>query len=188
MTPIVSPQAGLPRHSGGDHMKYELLYMVPSRYTDAEVADIQKKVDGLIAQAGGTVSKEENLGKIRLAYPIKQTRHGTYVLVYFDAEGNSVRTLDEQLRLTGEVLRHMTIQAPAGAEAQKRELQSYVAPLSEEESESKPLSPRPRAAMAPVPIQAPMAPPMKPEKSMSIEELDKKLDEMLESDDIIGNV
>jgi len=168
-------------------MKYELLYIVPSRYTDAEVADIQKNVDGFIQQAGGTVAKEENLGKIRLAYPIKQVRHGTYILVYFDAEGSGVRALDEQLRLTDEVLRHMMLQAPVGAEAQKWELQSYVAPLSEEEGESKPVS-RPRPAMAPVPIQAPMAPLMKQEKSMSIEELDKKLDEILESDDMIGNV
>lgn len=172
----------------GDHMKYELLYIVSSRYTDAEVLDIQKKINGLITQAGGTTTKEENLGKIRLAYPIKQARHGTYILVYFDAETSSVRALDEQLRLADEVLRHITILAPTGAEAQKWELQSYVAPLSEEESELKPVAPRPRAATAPVPMQVPVVAPMKSEKSMSIEELDKKLDEMLGSDDIMGNV
>jgi small subunit ribosomal protein S6 len=173
--------------SGANYMKYELLYIVPSRYTDAEVADVQKKVNGLIAQAGGAVTRETNLGKIRLAYPIKSQRHGTYVLAYFESEPSATKTLEAQLRLTDEVLRHMLLIAPKGAEAMSFELQSYVAPLSEEDTEERPRTRASRgedygAARAPV-IAPPVAAPMKrEEKPMSIEELDKKLDEILEED------
>jgi small subunit ribosomal protein S6 len=164
--------------------KYELLYILPSRYTDVEVGEIQKKIDALLVQAGGTVTKEANLGKIRLAYPIKHARHGTYILVYFDAETEVARTLDAQLRLTDEVLRHILLSAPKGAESQKWELQSYVAPLSEEETETRPV--RSRVNLPPLHPPVSPRPLMTSAKPMSLEELDKKLDEILETG--TGNV
>lgn len=166
-------------------MMYELFYIVPSRFAENEVATVQKMVDGLIETAGGKVVKEHNLGKIRLAYPIKTVRHGTYVLAYFTAEPSAVTTLDTQLRLTDEVLRHTLLKAAKGAENRTYELQSYIAPLSEEDEaahEARAPRPAPRmpAPAAPAPVQA--ATPTVDAKPMSIEELDKKLDEILDED------
>ncbi len=166
-------------------MMYELLYIVPSRFADTEVATVQKQIDSLIEAAGGKVVKEHNLGKIRLAYPIKTVRHGTYILTYFTAEPSVAVTLDAQLRLTDEVLRHTLLKAVKGAETRTYELQSYVAPLSEEdEAAHEARAPRPAPRMpvsAPAPVQAAMPAPADA-KPMSIEELDKKLDEILDED------
>ncbi len=161
-------------------MLYELLYIVPTRYTDVEVADIQKRVSDLVAKSGGTVKREEMLGKIRLAYPIKSQRHGTYVLSVFDAEPAVISTLEHELRLSTEVLRHLITQTDVSALTRPVEIQAYVAPLSEEEGETRPV--RQRSAPIMAPVAAPVATPMKPETSMSIEELDKKLDEILRED------
>jgi len=171
-------------------MMYELLYILPTRYTDTEVEGIQAKVKGLVEKSGAKVMKEDNLGRIRLAYPIKQIRHGSYILSYFEvaptgeewSESKTVAEVDNQLRLAEEVLRHMIIQLPKGIPERSFDLESYVAPLSEEDEENRHAArhaetPVKVAVAAKVPETEPVA---RDEKPLSMEELDKKLDEILD--------
>lgn len=164
--------------------KYELLYIVPTRYTDDEVAGIRKQVTGTIEKVGGKVTREESLAKIKLAYPIAKQRHGTYVLVHFTAETSALQELDRQLGLTDEVIRHTVLVLPKGAEEKTFELTSYVAPLSEEarDTRSDSRGPRREGSAPAIPGTAPAAVVARTEASMSIEELDKKLDQILEGD------
>lgn len=159
---------------------YELLYIIPTRYTDAEIEGIQGTVRGLIEKAGAKVVKEENLGRIRLAYPIKQTRHGSYILAYLEAETATVAEIENQLRLATEVLRHMLARLPKGIPERSFLLESYVAPLSEEEEENR----RPRRAVETAPFKpagpTEVEPAPREDKPLSMEELDKKLDEILD--------
>ncbi len=179
--------------------QYELLYIVPTQYTDQEVDEIQVKISGIVEKVGGTVSSSKNLGKIRLAYPIKKVRHGSYVLVYFESKPESIKELNRLLGLSEEMLRHTIVTRVPGFEEREFELTSYVAPLSEEAREQKrearehkkvkPIAP---VAPAPAPAPTPIAPPAPsaetPEESkMTMEELDKKLDAILE-DDITENI
>ena len=160
-------------------MKYELLYIISSSFADAEVEGVQKKIAGIVTEVGGQISKDESLGKIKLAYPINRVRHGTYILVYFEAEPEQVKSLNDKLRLNEEVLRHTITKPVPGAEDKKFELTSYVAPLTAEGFPS-----AAKKKPAPAPRLAP-PPPTKVEETaptMTVEELDKKLDEILESD------
>lgn len=159
-------------------MKYELLYILSSAFSDTEVAEEQAKVATLIKDAGGKISRDEVLGKIKLAYPIEKQRHGTFILVHFEVETSGIRPLEEKLRLSEEILRHTIAKLVPGTEDKKYELASYVPPLT---AEGKPSMARPKPGM---PKLAP-PPPSKPAETapkMSVEELDKKLDEILESD------
>lgn len=173
--------------------EYELLYIVPTQYTDDEVKGVQKNVQGFIEKYGGKVVSEKNLGKIRLAYPIKKVSHGTYVLSYFDCDPLTVKDLDRELTLHDEVLRHTIITRPAGALESNFEISSYVAPLSEEAKLQRREAPRSgttkqaSASVAPEMIEpsadlAPVAPSATSaeEVNMSMEELDKKIDEILD--------
>jgi len=167
---------------------YELLYIIPSRYTDNEVGEIQIKVNGLIEKVGAKMVKEENLGRIRLAYPVKQMRFGTYILNYFETETAAVSELEKQLRLTSDVLRHMIVQLPKGIPERSFQLEAYVAPLSEEDEENR------RGKRAFVSEGQPVVKPtisetteavteepmVRETRSLSMEELDKKLDEILD--------
>jgi small subunit ribosomal protein S6 len=158
-------------------MKYELLYIISSSFTDTEVEEIQKKISTMVEEAGGKISRDESLGKIKLAYPINNVRHGTYILVHFESESSVLKDLDAKLRLSENVLRHTMQTLVPGTEDKKYELTSYVAPLT---AEGKPAQPK----KAPVKKLAPPPPATTEETSpkMSVEELDKKLDEILESD------
>ena len=158
-------------------MKYELLYLISSSFTDTEVEEIQKKVSSMVEEAGSKISRDESLGKIKLAYPIKNARHGTYILLHFEAEPSVLKDLDVKLRLSEHVLRHTMQKMVPGTEDKKYELISYVAPLT---TEGRPAQPK----KAPVKKLAPPPPATTEETSpkMTVEELDKKLDEILESD------
>lgn len=163
--------------------KYELLYIVSSQYTDQEIEGIRTQVSELLEKMEGTKVSEKNLGKIKLAYPIQKQRHGTYILTYFDADPAKVKEFNRLLGLMDEVLRHTILARPKGAEERVFEIDSYVAPLSDEGRRTeKPRQERPRPVAKPA-----IAPPTPSatsteEKKMSIEELDQKLDKILEGD------
>lgn len=97
---------------------YELLYIVPASLTDEEAGTVESAVQALIQKYGGTPKESRRLGKFRFAYLIKRTRHGHYVLVYFDAEPDAIAKINEALRIHEGVLRHLILQAEeAGGDA-----------------------------------------------------------------------
>ena len=160
-----------------------MLYIIPSHFADTEIGSVIEKVAAQIEKAGGKLSRHENVGKLKLAYPIENTRHGTYVLAHFEAKTEAMKNLDRQLQLSTEILRHQIMHLPADAVNKPCLLTSYVPPLSEEgrregtptgtsfgNSLPRPLGENSTAVPA---IDAP---------SLSIAELDKKLDAILTED------
>lgn len=156
---------------------YELLYIVPAVMTDAEAEAVGAKVTEMVKATGATIVRTENLGKLKLTYPIKHQKHGFYMLVQFDAESAVISKLEYDLRLNENVLRHQLITRAEGAEKKAYKLEAYQSPISEEgfaprrgERETKRRAPSTPTATAP----------MKKGPEMTIEELDKKLDAILE--------
>ncbi len=84
--------------------KYELLLVLPGTLDDKEVANHSQEVLELV-KAGAQDVEMNNLGKMRLSYPIKQIRYGYYYTVVFNAEPKDVKILEEKLRLRTDVLR-----------------------------------------------------------------------------------
>ncbi len=170
-----------PGELGPAMQMYELLYIVPTTFTDPEVEGIMANVGKILTSVGITPVRHENVGKIKLAYPIKRVRHGSYILAYFEAEAAALVEFERQLGLTNEVLRHMTLAVEPGTETRPFQMISYVAPLSEEgREESRDTSDRPRARTSKRDeVEAPAG--------QVIADLDKKLDEILDTD-IADNV
>ena len=73
--------------------EYELLYIIPNKFTDAEVGPLMAKIDEMVRGAGLSLVKSENLGKRKLAYPIKQFNHGYYVLSEFKGTSENINKL-----------------------------------------------------------------------------------------------
>lgn len=88
---------------------YELTYIVSIKYLDAELQQVMEAVSGYIKEFGGTVTSEQILGKLRLAFPIKFTHQGTYVVLEFDMEAENIKKLDDLIKLKAEILRHLTM-------------------------------------------------------------------------------
>ena len=149
--------------------KYELLYIIAAKYTDAEIEGLMEKIKGLVTSAGGNVTEMHNLGRRKLAYPISHVRNGNYVLAYFEAEPEMLAKLNETLRLNADVLRHLvTARSPY-----LTKIPSF-AELTEIRDDSEPQQ-RQQARPIPPVVQAPAI----PAQPVTMEELDKKLDEIL---------
>ena len=80
----------------------------PSVDEDGLVAVIDKG-KALIERDGGKIDAVEPWGSRRLAYPIQKLWDGKYVLVRFDIPGEQIASLERDLGLTEEIMRHLIV-------------------------------------------------------------------------------
>lgn len=96
--------------------KYELMYIIPATLSEEEAGAVETKISALITKYGATVESTKRLGKFRLAYLIQDQRHGYYMLVRFSAERPAMAKIDENLRISTDILRHMILRAEEAGE------------------------------------------------------------------------
>lgn len=89
--------------------RYELMYIVASSVSDDQIPTIIDGVLNLVKGDGGTVVREEGLGKKKLAYPIEKTRNGFYDLVTFDIDGEKLNALSTKIQNAEGVIRHLIV-------------------------------------------------------------------------------
>lgn len=96
-------------------------------HPDLEI-DLDKattKVEKIFTDNGGAVTKIDNWGKRKLAYPIKKNESAVYVVYTLDIPAQSVRKIESTMNITDEVIRFLItrpdLKAIAKAEALKAE-------------------------------------------------------------------
>jgi small subunit ribosomal protein S6 len=78
--------------------------------SDEAVPKITEGLRKSIEDLGGTEVIEINLGKKKLAYPIKRTRNGYYVVVNFTIDPNKINELDAKIRTQeNSIIRYLLI-------------------------------------------------------------------------------
>jgi len=148
---------------------YELLYIIPAKYSEKELQPIIDRVTHLIKKNGGEFTKDDNLGKMKLAYPIKHVHQGYYILNEFNLRPINLKKIDDSLKLDSDILRHLIVKKKIKTQkeieeeklAEKRLLQEKEKEIKKEEIKEE------------APVKG---------KKISLEELDKKLDEILKND------
>lgn len=147
---------------------YEILYILAPDLSEEPHAKIVALVEDHIKNEGGKIAKAEILGKKKLAYAIKKASLGSYCLFEFDLEPAKLYSLEQKLRLMTEILRFLiTVKDPT-----KERPKTVIL--------------KPKAVEAPAPRIFKKEPtkekPREKLQKVSIEELDKKLDEILQDD------
>lgn len=92
--------------------QYELVVLLhPDLEIDVDtpISKIEKLIDGV----DGKVTKRDNWGKKRLAYPVKKNQFGIYVYFELDLKPESVRQLEASLLITEEVIRFLLVKRVA---------------------------------------------------------------------------
>ena len=89
--------------------KYEMMVCFRPDLEEESVGALSSRLGALVADRGGEVSKESSMGRRRLAYPIRRYHEGFYQVVSFAMPPANVETLENQLRLDEDVLRHIVI-------------------------------------------------------------------------------
>lgn len=89
--------------------KYELMYIIGSETADDEIPKINEEIKKSIEKFAGLIEKHEEIGKKKLAYPIKRTRNGHYVLMQFSTPGDKINDIEHAIRTNQSVIRHLII-------------------------------------------------------------------------------
>ena len=89
--------------------KYELVYIITPDIDEEARKVVHTRVQDLIAQNSGEVTKVDDWGKRRLAYAIEDRNEGWYVLVNFNAESEVPREIERNLGNMDAVLRYQII-------------------------------------------------------------------------------
>jgi len=111
--------------------KYELTVLI---HPDLEI-DLEKpltKVRDIIKANGGAITSEDNWGKKKLTYRIKNEDFAVYVYFELEMPAENVAKLDSVLNITDEVLRHLLVSFD-----EKRPTAEELAEKNEEASETK---------------------------------------------------
>ncbi len=109
---------------------YDLLYIVPNKYTENEIPAIVKTVADLIGKFNGKIIKEVNYGKRRLAYPVDHNSYGYYILDRYEAMPQDNQAINQALRVQDEVLRHLiTVAMKEGSVPAEADLKQVEMPV-----------------------------------------------------------
>ncbi|MGF1469433.1 MAG: 30S ribosomal protein S6 [Sandaracinaceae bacterium] len=91
------------------YREYELIYILRPNATTAEGTKVFDRVGEILERFGARLTKVDNWGKRRLAYPIKKLTRGVFVLLKFVGPGDVVAEIERNLRNLDEVIRYQTI-------------------------------------------------------------------------------
>jgi small subunit ribosomal protein S6 len=118
---------------GAKVKEYELTVLI---HPDLE-ADLDApltKVREIVTNAGGTITREDNWGKKKLAYPISRVEFGVYVYMDVELPAEAPLKISNILNITDEVLRYLLVKVDPKARAALAE-QAKKAEASEETKE-----------------------------------------------------
>ncbi len=89
--------------------EYELVVILTPDLPEDGVAGGIEKVHQAITSRGGQIDDVNNWGRRRLAYPIKRHMEGTYFVTQMKLDPGQVVGLENNLRISEEVLRHLVV-------------------------------------------------------------------------------
>ncbi len=90
--------------------QYEVAYIVHPELDETAFKDVVARVQGLIENGEGKVTKAELWGKKRLAYEIRKQKEGQYVFLQTEMPPSFCTELERNLRLLEPVMRFMITQ------------------------------------------------------------------------------
>ena len=137
---------------------YELTYIISSSLTGEEADKVKKDIEAFVQEKGGVILKSEKTVPQSLAYPIKKHSSGYFITLEFQLEEKEVKQLNTNITKEPKILRHFLIV--------KKPIK-----MMKERRTKKPFTSEERAGVMPG---------TKPkEKPANLEDIDKKLDEIL---------
>ncbi len=87
--------------------KYELMIVVQGQIPEDLAEEVNLKVKKNLEEIGAKDIKEDFWGRRKLAYKIDQQDHGYYDIFEFSIIGEKVNKIEPELKLIGEVIRHL---------------------------------------------------------------------------------
>jgi small subunit ribosomal protein S6 len=185
---------------------YEMIYIISNKYSEEELNKIIKKIDKLITDNSGKITYNENWGKKKLAYQIKGFKYGYYNLVEFDLKGEKLLKLNNSLRMETDIIRHQIVSCKLKTkqeiEKEKKKMEKIwltkLKGIEEQEQKTKKLEKKEEKKSSNIKNkktkkeseqkkdnQIEKEKKEAKNKDIKLEDLDKKLDKILDTDNLL---
>ncbi len=88
---------------------YEVMLIVDPTVVEDDVTRLSDNLQQIITDQGGTITKNENMGRRPLAYPINRRNEGNYILFEIEGTGGEIAELERRMRVNDQVIRYLTV-------------------------------------------------------------------------------
>jgi len=88
---------------------YEVVFIVDPDTADDEITRLSENLQQTVADQGGTITKNENMGRRALAYHIGRKTEGVYILFEVEGSGREIAELERRMRVSDQILRYITV-------------------------------------------------------------------------------
>src|SRR5215207_6035592 len=88
---------------------YEVIFIVDPDTQEEEMTRLTTNLSGVITDQGGTITRNEVLGRRQLAYRIGRKHEGVYVIFEVEGTGSEIAELERRMRVNDQIMRYMTV-------------------------------------------------------------------------------
>ena len=88
---------------------YEIMFIVKNTIDDEAIKKEADSLQALITTGKGKIIEFKEMGKRKLAYPIKKELTGTYFVMTVEASHETIKEFDRKVLINENILRHLTI-------------------------------------------------------------------------------
>lgn len=137
--------------------KYDCLFLLPGTFSESETPGLLENIKELLAEFGAESPQFENMGRQKLAYPIKGGLFAYVVNSSFSLVPEKVAGLKSKLRLEPMIWRFLLSDHQAKEVLRRRLVQPVID----------------------------KAPAREPSKGVDLKEIDKKIEEILQQENLV---
>ena len=88
--------------------EYEFMFIFKPQLE--KIPSLKETVKAYITDAGGKITREEDMGMRELAYNIQKQSQGFYYLLYCELDPNKINEeIDREIKLNEDILRYMPV-------------------------------------------------------------------------------
>lgn len=88
---------------------YEVVFIVDPSTQDEALTGLTDGLSRIVTDQGGTVTRNEVMGRRQLAYRIGRSNEGIYVLFEVEGTGKEIAELERRMRVSDQVMRYLTV-------------------------------------------------------------------------------
>ncbi|MBC7931233.1 MAG: 30S ribosomal protein S6, partial [Rubrivivax sp.] len=88
---------------------YEVMFIVDPDTPEEDLTRLTENLSNIITDKGGTITKNEVMGRRQLAYKVGRKNEGIYVLFEIEGTGGEIAELERRMRVSDQVMRYLTV-------------------------------------------------------------------------------
>ena len=115
---------------------YEVVLLVHPDQSD-QLSDMLKRYQDLVTKNGGNVHRVEDIGRLQLAYTIKDMHKAHYVLMNIECDSQTLSEIESSFEFNDSIMRHLVVRM---ANAEKSPSKLFI--LHGKDKEGKQVDPK----------------------------------------------